>query len=103
MHKKETHLEIMSYQILKGEKAKNFKCGDCSKVYISVSSLPFIQKSLCAENRNSSETNVIKILKGEAHQAIVVLSSGLKQIKSCETNKVKKVIQFILILILILF
>ena len=30
-----------------------------------------------------------KILKGEAHQAIVVLSSGLKQIKSCETNKVK--------------
>ena len=31
-----------------------------------------------------------KILKGEAHQAIVVLSSSLKQIKSCETNKVKK-------------
>ena len=79
----------MSYQILKGEKAKNFKCGDCSKVYISVSALPSIQKSLCAENRNSSETNVI-ILKGKAHQAIVVLSSGLKQIKSCETNKVKK-------------
>ena len=37
----------------------DFKCGVCNEVYISVSSLAFIQKSLCTENGNSSEANVI--------------------------------------------
>ena len=55
----ETHPGLTSYKILKGKEAKNFKCGDCNEVYISVSSLAFIQKSLCTENGNSSEANVI--------------------------------------------
>ena len=86
---KETHLGLTSYQILKGEKTKNFKCGDCNKVYISVSSLAFIPISYVQKMETHPRLTLYKILKGEAHQAIVVLSSGLKQFKSCETNKIK--------------